>query len=174
MKKPELPSSTLANQHLLSLQQSQKIAGFWGDSFGLQIHVCKGRLISLYAGETQKEHTEWGTVMPGQIRKMLLALFPITLAVPPDGSQPSDAPQHRPSPHALLFAGPLQPGLYSGFVSHSWSSPPRRPWELVCLLSTNSGCETAVTVSCTTGSFTVFLEFSHFYYHYHYCSESIF
>lgn len=42
---------------------------------------------------------------------------------------------------------------------HSWSSPPRWPWELACLLSTNSRCETAATVSCTTGSFTLFLDF---------------
>lgn len=58
MKKSELHSSTLADQPLLSLQQSQRIAGCWGDSSGLQVQVYKGRLISLYVGETQRGHTE--------------------------------------------------------------------------------------------------------------------
>lgn len=55
--------------------------------------------------------------MPGQIRKMLLTLFPIRLAAPPDGSQPLDAHQHRPLPTPITGAGPLQPGLYPGSVS---------------------------------------------------------
>lgn len=121
---------TLANQPLLSLQQSHRIAAYWGDSSGLQIHVCKGRLIRLYAGETQSGHTEGWWSCLDRLERCCLPFFPphwlFLLMAHSQQMLISTGPSH---PHYWFWPSAAWPAFWF-CVPTPGASPPRWPWSL--------------------------------------------